>query len=72
MSPRLELLGRCFFVGFCYMRRPLIIFLFNSFKGAYCTVLENEPLHNLFGDMDVVDDTLPGMAEKIIAAQAAS
>lgn len=44
----------------------------NRFKGAYCTVLENEPLHNLFGDMDVVDGTLPGMAEKIIAAQASS
>lgn len=35
-------------------------------------MLENEPLHNLFGDMDVVDDTLTGMAEKIIAAQGAS
>ena len=42
------------------------------FKGAYCTVLEMEPLHQLFGDMDVVDETLPGMAEKIIASQAAS
>ncbi|KAJ5172863.1 hypothetical protein N7492_005456 [Penicillium capsulatum] len=43
-----------------------------GFKGAYCTVLELEPLHDLFGEMDVVDDSLPGMADKIIAAQAAS
>jgi 2-haloacid dehalogenase len=54
-----------------YSRRLPIIFE-NRFKGAYCTVLENEPLHNLFGDMDVIDDTLPGMAGKIIAAQSAS
>lgn len=54
------------------MSQSLTFLLFNRFKGAYCTVLENEPLHNLFGDMDVVDDTLPGMAEKIVAAQAAS
>jgi hypothetical protein len=72
MSLPLGLLGKGLFDGFCYMRRSLIIFLFDRFKGAYCTVLENEPLHNLFGHMDVVDDTLPGMAEKIIAAQAAS
>lgn len=38
--------------------------------GAYCTVLEKEPLLNLFGDMDVVDDTLGGMASKIIVKQA--
>ncbi|KAJ5666665.1 hypothetical protein N7462_011074 [Penicillium macrosclerotiorum] len=43
-----------------------------GFQGAYCTVLEKEPLHSLFGDMDVVDDTLPGMADKIIASQASS
>jgi 2-haloacid dehalogenase len=34
-------------------------------------VLENEPLTQLFGEMDVIDDTLPGMADKIIASQAA-
>ncbi|KAJ5974562.1 hypothetical protein N7481_011772 [Penicillium waksmanii] len=42
-----------------------------GFKGAYCTVLEMEPLTQLFGEMDVIDDTLPGMADKIIASQAA-
>ncbi|OQE31351.1 hypothetical protein PENSTE_c001G01049 [Penicillium steckii] len=41
-----------------------------GFKGAYCTVLEKEPLPELFGEMDVIDDTLPGMADKIIAGQA--
>ncbi|KAJ5113134.1 hypothetical protein N7456_001668 [Penicillium angulare] len=41
-----------------------------GFKGAYCTVLEQEALTDLFGDMDVIDDTLPGMADKIIAHQA--
>lgn len=40
--------------------------------GAYCTVLEKEPLLDFFGDMDVVDGTLPGMASKIIAQQASS
>ncbi|KAI0473621.1 haloacid dehalogenase-like hydrolase [Xylariaceae sp. FL0804] len=39
-----------------------------GFKGAYCTVLEMEPLHEVFGEMDVVADTLPDMADKIIAA----
>ncbi|KAJ6108645.1 hypothetical protein N7523_009968 [Penicillium sp. IBT 18751x] len=42
-----------------------------GFKGAYCTVLEMEALTDLFGDMDVIDATLPGMADKIIASQAA-
>lgn len=42
------------------------------FKGAYCTVLEMEALTDLFGDMDVIDATLPGMADKIIASQAAA
>lgn len=48
---------------------PILITL-DRFKGAYCTVLEQEALTNLFGEMDVIDDTLPGMAEKIIAHQA--
>lgn len=38
------------------------------FHGAYCTILEAEPLYDVFGDMDVVAPTLPEMAEKIIAA----
>jgi 2-haloacid dehalogenase len=44
----------------------------SRFKGAYCTVWEKEPLQDLFGDMDVIDDTLPGMADKIISRQASS
>ncbi|RJE17625.1 2-haloalkanoic acid dehalogenase [Aspergillus sclerotialis] len=43
-----------------------------GFMGAYCTVLEKEPLLDLFGDMDVVDDTLGGMANKIIVKQASA
>lgn len=41
----------------------------HRFKGAYCTVLEKEPLQQLFGEMDVIGDTLPAMADGIIAAQ---
>ncbi|KAF2680083.1 haloacid dehalogenase-like hydrolase [Lentithecium fluviatile CBS 122367] len=40
-----------------------------GFKGAYTTVLESEPLHDIFGDMEVVADSLPGMADGIIAAE---
>lgn len=40
----------------------------DRFHGAYSTVLEGEPLHEVFGDMDVVAPTLPDMADKIIAA----
>ncbi|RYO80316.1 hypothetical protein DL766_005059 [Monosporascus sp. MC13-8B] len=40
-----------------------------GFKAAYTTVFEGEPLHELFGDMDVVADSLPAMANKIIAAE---
>ncbi|KAL4964084.1 HAD-like domain-containing protein [Aspergillus stella-maris] len=43
-----------------------------GFKGAYTAIWEKEPLTELFGEMDVMDETLPGMAEKIIAHQAAS
>ena len=42
--------------------------LLPSFRGAYCTVLESDPMYEIFGDMDVVADTLPAMADKIIAA----
>ncbi|KAJ5554770.1 hypothetical protein N7535_007216 [Penicillium sp. DV-2018c] len=41
-----------------------------GFKGAWCGVWEKEPLSELFGEMDVLDDTLVGMADKIIAHQA--
>jgi 2-haloacid dehalogenase len=40
------------------------------FRGAYTAIWEKEPLTELFGEMDVIDDTLPGMADKIIAHQA--
>ncbi|KAL4951020.1 HAD-like domain-containing protein [Aspergillus filifer] len=43
-----------------------------GFKGAYTAIWEKEPLTELFGEMDVMDETLPGMADKIIAHQAAS
>ncbi|KAH6722799.1 haloacid dehalogenase-like hydrolase [Leptodontidium sp. 2 PMI_412] len=39
-----------------------------GFKGAYCTVWEKEPLLELFGEMEVIADTLPEMADKVIAA----
>ncbi|RMZ01046.1 hypothetical protein D0862_06508 [Hortaea werneckii] len=38
------------------------------FRGAYCSVWENEALTDLFGDMDVLSDNLPEMAEKVIAS----
>ncbi|KAL2872408.1 FAD dependent oxidoreductase-domain-containing protein [Aspergillus lucknowensis] len=41
-----------------------------GFRGAYSSIWEKEPLTELFGDMDVIDDTLPGMADKIIAHHA--
>ncbi|KAL6229147.1 FAD dependent oxidoreductase-domain-containing protein [Aspergillus navahoensis] len=40
-----------------------------GFKGAYTSIWEKEPLTELFGEMDVIDETLPGMAEKIIATK---
>lgn len=40
----------------------------DRFRGAYCTVWEKEPLTELFGEMDVIAETLPEMAEKIIKA----
>lgn len=39
-----------------------------GFKGAYCSVWENEALTEVFGELDVLADTLPEMADKIIAA----
>ncbi|KAJ5319814.1 hypothetical protein PENANT_c026G00169 [Penicillium antarcticum] len=43
-----------------------------GFKGAYCHIWEKESLSELFGVMDVMADTLPEMADKIIEAQASS
>lgn len=42
------------------------------FIGAYCHIWEKESLSELFGKMDVMADTLPEMADKIIARQASS
>lgn len=39
-----------------------------GFKGAYCTVWEKEPCTDLFGEMDVMADSFPDMARKIINA----
>jgi len=41
-----------------------------GFKGAYCTVYEQDPCEELFGDdkMDVIADSLVEMAEKIVQA----
>ncbi|KAH7185143.1 haloacid dehalogenase-like hydrolase [Fusarium flagelliforme] len=39
-----------------------------GFKTAYCTALEGEELPDIFGKMDVVEETLPSMADKIIEA----
>jgi 2-haloacid dehalogenase len=41
----------------------------NRFKGAYSTVLEGEALTDIFGEMDVIADSLPAMADGIIAAE---
>lgn len=46
----------------------LVLTVINRFHGAYSTVLEAEPLHNVFGELDVVATTLPEMADRIIAA----
>jgi 2-haloacid dehalogenase len=37
-----------------------------GFRTAYCLVLEKEPLEDVFGKMDVVAETLPELAEKVI------
>lgn len=37
------------------------------FKGAWCAVWEKEQCSEIFGDIDVSAETLPEMADKIIA-----
>ncbi|KAF1832632.1 hypothetical protein BDW02DRAFT_640645 [Decorospora gaudefroyi] len=37
-----------------------------GFQTAYCAVLEKEPLEEVFGKMDVVADTLPELAERLV------
>ncbi|KAF9768143.1 hypothetical protein IL306_014588 [Fusarium sp. DS 682] len=39
-----------------------------GFKSAYCSVLEKEPCVDIFGEMDVMSDSLSEMADKIIQA----
>lgn len=39
-----------------------------GFKTAYCTVLEKEPLEEIFGKTDVTADTLPALADAVIKA----
>jgi 2-haloacid dehalogenase len=39
-----------------------------GFKTAYCTVLEQEPLEDIFGKTDVTAETLPSLSEKVILA----
>ncbi|OAL46441.1 HAD-like protein [Pyrenochaeta sp. DS3sAY3a] len=41
-----------------------------GFKTAYCTVLEKEPLEDIFGKQDVVAESLLELADGIIAATA--
>ncbi|PWY87821.1 HAD-like protein [Aspergillus sclerotioniger CBS 115572] len=40
-----------------------------GYKGAYCSIWEKEPIVQLFGEMEVMAETLPEMADKIIAAE---
>jgi len=40
----------------------------NRFKGAYCSVLEKEPCLEIFGEMDVMADSLPEMARSVVEA----
>ncbi|KAM0550584.1 hypothetical protein ACHAPJ_008842 [Fusarium lateritium] len=39
-----------------------------GFKSAYCSVLEKEPCVDVFGEMDVMADSLSEMADKIVQA----
>lgn len=39
-----------------------------GFRGAYCSIWEKEACSELFGDMDVMSDTLEELADAIIAA----
>ena len=39
-----------------------------GFRTAYCTVLEKEPLEDIFEKPDITAESLPALAEKVIAA----
>lgn len=53
---------------YCHLWKVRRLTLSFRFHGAYCTILEAEPLYDVFGQLDVVAPTLPEMADKIIAA----
>ncbi|TVY54577.1 hypothetical protein LCER1_G005423 [Lachnellula cervina] len=38
----------------------------SGFKGAWCSVLEKEPCLEIFGEMDVMADSLPEMARMVV------
>ncbi|SMR48529.1 unnamed protein product [Zymoseptoria tritici ST99CH_1E4] len=38
-----------------------------GYRGAYCSLLEHDPLPDLFGTMEVEEPTLPALADRIIA-----
>lgn len=40
----------------------------DSFKAAWCSAWESEPVPEVFGEVDVVADSLVEMAEKIVQA----
>lgn len=46
----------------------IIVDDFPSFKGAWVSVWELEQCEDIFGDMDVVADDLPKLADGIIGA----
>lgn len=41
------------------------------FKGAWVSVWEKETCSDIFGDMDVIADDLPSLADKIVASATA-
>lgn len=44
----------------------MCLLCFTRFKAAWCSAWELEPVPEIFGEVDVVADTLVDMAEKII------
>lgn len=47
---------------------PRLADTYCRFKGAWCSVYEKEPVTEVFGEIDVVADSLVEMADKIIEA----
>lgn len=41
------------------------------FRGAYCTIFEGDPLTDIFGEMDIIADSLPELADHVIANESA-